>query len=292
MRIFTQFDDELRSLWPETTMPFYSFAWHKTWFDHFGANEQLSIIEHGGYIAPLAIREGIAHFTGGEEIADYLDIIIQEQLDSVSWNQILGVLHKRSARAVRLCNIPEGSSTLTFFNTMPNTAIEKEDTTPILTLPENFEAYLASLDRKKRHEVRRKMRRFEEEHQDITLEERTDIDLLITLMQNDTEKQAFLTPDMKDFFRTLPTLGLTRQFVLTLNGKPVATTLTFEVEHSLLLYNSGYTIEGSGWYLKVKLIEWAIKERFAHVNFLQGGERYKYDFGAKDFLVYRVSEKL
>lgn len=281
MKVFTQFSDELKKLWPETTMPFSTFAWHKTWFKHFGANEQLTIIENDGSIAPLAIRDGVAHFTGGEEIADYLDAI-----GSIEWIAVQAVLRELGATKLDLRNIPEGSPTLSHFSH------EKEDTTPIITLPKSFESYLDSLDRKKRHELRRKMRRFEEEYKETTFEEHQDIDLLLDLMQNNTEKQQFLTPVMKDFFRAIPLITPIKQFVLRVNNTPVATTLAFDVERSLLLYNSGYSIEGSGWLLKAKLIEWAIKNNYSTINFLQGNERYKYDFGAKDFLVYRVTTSL
>lgn len=281
MKVFTQFDKELQKLWPETSMPFYTFAWHKVWFERFGKSEQLTIFAHDGGIVPLAIRDGAAHFTGGEEIADYLDAI-----GSVEWTNVLSMLRERGATELLLRNVPEGSLTLSQF---PH---EREDTTPILTLPQRFDTYLASLDRKKRHELRRKMRRFEEEHKDISIEEHEDIELLLTLMQNNDEKRAFLTPAMQDFFRTLPTIAPVRQFVLTVNGAPVATTLAFEVDHSLLLYNSGFSVEGSGWYLKAKLIEWAIMNKFTSLNFLQGRERYKYDFGALDSFVYRVSQTL
>lgn len=262
-------------------MPFYSYAWHKAWYDHFGKDEQLTIIADGGGVTPLAIRDGVAHFTGGEEIADYLDSI-----GAVDWTSVTNVLNERGAAQLLLRNIPEGSPTLSHF---PH---EKEDTTPIVTLPNSLEAYLDSLDRKYRHEFRRKMRRFEEEHKSITVEERTDIELLLTLMQNNTEKQTFLTHPMKEFFAALPTIAPVRQFVLYVNSEPIATTLTFEVDHSLLLYNSGFSVEGSGWYLKAKLIEWAISNNFSSVNFLQGSERYKYDFGSVDQLVYRVTLRL
>lgn len=276
-----QFDDELASLWPQTSMPFYSYAWHKAWYEHFGNTEQLAIIEHNGSIVPLAIRDGVAHFTGGEEIADYLDAI-----GAIDWTGVLNVLRERTATKLFLRNVPEGSQTLSQF---PHA---QEDTTPIITLPESFDAYITSLDRKKRHELRRKMRRFEEEHKDILVEEYEDIKLLFDLMQQNGEKKEFLTSTMQDFFRTLPKISPTRQFVLKANGSPVATTLTFEVERSLLLYNSGFSVEGSGWYLKAKMIEWAIEQKLDSVNFLQGGERYKYDLGARDFLVYRVSLSL
>lgn len=262
-------------------MPFYSYAWHKTWFEYFGANEQLVIVYHEGSIVPLAIRDGVAHFTGGEEIADYLDAI-----GTIDWTNVVPVLREHGATELLLRNVPEDSQTLSQFSHA------QEDTTPIITLPKSFDAYITSLDRKKRHELRRKMRRFDEEHEDTLVEEHEDIELLLVLMQQNGEKKEFLTSPMQNFFRTLPTIAPVKQFVLYVNNMPVATTLTFEVERSLLLYNSGFSVEGSGWYLKSKLIDWAITQQYTQVNFLQGKERYKYDLGAKDFFVYRVALSL
>lgn len=278
MAVYSQFNEELRNLWPKTIMPFSTFEWHKTWFEHFGKGEQLAIIAHGDAVVPLAIHDGIAHFTGGEEIADYLDAV-----GPVDWNYVQKVLRECGATKLMLRNIPEGSPTLSHFSH------ELEDTTPILKLPDSFDGYVNALGRKERHELRRKMRRFEEEHQNIRMEEYEDMELLLTLMGKNNEKKAFLTPLMKDFFRKLPSVAPIRQFVLFVNGNPVATTLAFEIEQSLLLYNSGYSVEGSGFLLKTKIIEWAIQNNYTSLNFLQGNERYKYDLGAVDFSVYRVT---
>lgn len=281
MKVLTQFDDELASLWPKTSIPFYSFAWHKTWYEHFGKDEQLAVFGQNGGIVPLAIRDNTAHFTGGEEIADYLDTI-----GTVDWKYVTNVLRERGAKQLLLRNIPIGSPTLSQF------PYEQEDTTPILMLPDSFDAYLSSLDRKKRHELRRKMRRFEEEHTNIALEERVDIDLLLTLMRNNPEKETFLTQPMQEFFRALPSITPVKQFVLQEHSGPVATVLAFDSDGSLLLYNSGYNLEGSGWYIKIKIVEWAILNHYASVNFLQGNERYKYDIGASDKFVYRIITRL
>ena len=143
--------------------------------------------------------------------------------------------------------------------------------------------------------MRRKLRRFDEQYPGVTFVagDQPDIKLLLTLMRNNDKKQEFLTPAMEGFFFALPQTagGQLKQFTLIIDNKPIATTVAFEVGRSLLLYNSGYdpSVEGSGWYLKSKCIRWAIDNGYTQINFLQGKERYKYDLGAGDFLVYRVS---
>ncbi len=297
---FTQFDDRLQTIWDgavakeQAALPFQRYAWHKTWYEYFGQGEKLCILADPATktILPLSILGTTAHFTGGEEIADYLDALGDVKISH--WERALTDLRNAGATELLLRNVPEVSATHAFFASVDAAEISEEDTTPILTLPDTFDAYLQSLGRKERHEIKRKIRRFEEAHPSSGFAVRTDpdISLLISLMKRNDEKHVFLTPPMEKFFTSLPTTvpDMIRQATLTVDGDSVATTLMFYAGGSLLLYNSGYTpeIEGSGWYLKAKLIEWAIGQSLTSVNFLQGGERYKYDFGATDAPVYRI----
>ncbi len=303
MKIFAQFDDELSPLWEralsaeKTRWPFYELSWHKMWQKHMGHKEKITIIsdKDRGVVIPLAITDSTAHFTGGEEIADYLDAYGSTDKKTRVWEEVLPELKRLGAKTLVLRNIPGDSPTVTYFEGLEAAEVSEEDTTPILALPENFDAYLQSLGRKERHELKRKNRKFETEHPDIRFEAMTEahIDSLLTLMRKNSDKDTFLTPDMEHFFRDLPlAAGNTlRQFSLVRDFEYCATTLAFQVDTSLLLYNSGYNpdIEGSGWYLKTKIVESAISQSLKSINFLQGGERYKYDLGAADFLVYRVN---
>lgn len=303
MQTFTQFDDRLTALWQTALtkeaapMPFYHFPWHRHWHTTLGQPEKLLIIAKDGLIFPLAIRNNVAHFTGGEEIADYLDAIGDNAQKAHTWQYVLPLLKEQGAESLVLRNIPGTSGTLTFFKHQ-NSEITEEDTTPTIPLARSWEAYLSSLGRKERHELRRKIRRFEEQHGTLSLTQAhpIDIDLLLRLMKEDPNKKQFLTSEMELFFRGLPGVAADQllQFVLYKEDKHIATTLVFRVDQSLLLYNSGYdhAFEGSGLYLKIKLIEWAIANNITSVNFLQGSERYKYDLGAVDAPVYKITALL
>ena len=302
MDVFTQFTPELLAYWneaaasPHTRHPFCDCSWHKTWFIIFGTGESLCIFYNRAAksIVPLAIRDGVAHFTGGEEISDYLDRIGPTESTEADWSAVLHMLKARGATSLVLRNIPEGSNTVDFFRNTPGAIVATEDTTPRLHLPHSFDAYLETLSRKDRHELRRKVKRFESEHPEarFSVSETSDMDTLLTLMKQNPDKQAFLTTPMEQFFRTLPeTAGPTlRQATLFDGNTAIATTLSFLVHSELMLYNSGYNPEvvGAGWYLKTKLIAWGIVQHITTLNFLQGSERYKYDLGAKDFPVYRI----
>lgn len=306
MQVFTQFTPELISRWadatknPKTRHPFYDPSWHETWFSQLGTGESLCLIsnEKTPSVIPLSIRDGVAHFTGGEEIADYLDRIGPDETNESDWTAAVHELKTQKVSRLVLRNIPDDAKTLDFFRKLPGSVVGVEDTTPILHLPESFEAYLSALSRKDRHEFKRKLKRFETEHPTvrIAVSDTLDIDILLSLMRQNPEKQAFLTDSMEQFFRNLPQAAgsAIRQATLFEQDAVLATTLSFLEDSELLLYNSGYNpaVVGSGWYLKAKLIAWCIDQHIASLNFLQGNERYKYDLGASDFPVYRVELSL
>lgn len=304
MQIFTQFTPELELLWAKALekdsarCPFYSIAWHKAWFTLFGMTEKLAIAADPdmGIVVPLAIQDNNAHFSGGEEIADYLDAIGPDTHKADAWKRTCDLLKERGITSANLRNIPERSPSIEYFRSRQGVSLSREDTTPIVPLPQTFELYLTSLDRKNRHELKRKMRRFDESYADTKLRYSKDADvsisLLLSFMKNDSEKQKFLTPAMERFFNALPDIAQDKliQFTLLYNDAPVATTLAFDYNETLFLYNSGFNsnIEGSGFYLKAKTIAWAIQRGYTSYNFLQGDERYKYELGGKDFLVYKA----
>jgi len=305
MRVFTQFSSSLHQLWDnafqqaEYPWPFYLYSWHEAWQKHFGGDLRLLIYteEKIPLVIPLAINDmGEAVFTGGMEIADYLDAIGPENAKTDAWTAVLAELKKNKATHLVLRNIPDGSKTLEFFRKLPQAVVIKEDAIPILTLPSSFDIYQESLDRKKRHELRRKMRRFEKEYPDPSLRVHTGPDVsiprLFDLMKNDPDKQKFLSSAMQSFFLSLPRIsGLALvQFCIGKPPNPYANTLAIQHDTSLLLYNSGYDpiINGAGYYLKTRIIAWAIENGYKTFNFLQGNERYKYDLGGSNTFVYRV----
>lgn len=305
MDVFSQFAPELDSIWNNALSqdthqwPFYTQKWHAQWFQSLGNGEQPIILADvpSNIVIPLAAKNGVAHFSGGEEISDYLDAIGPENAKAAVWQKTLALVRMQGAARLILRNIPEDSATLSFFTAQKGVTIEKEDTTPILSLPDSFDAYASALERKDRHELKRKIRKFEAAHPGAevatTSGASTDMGLLLNLMRRDADKQLFLTDPMQQFFQNLPvTLGdLLTQFTLTIDGKVIATAIAFRTPKALLLYNSGYNdaYVGAGFYLKAKMIEWAISQGITTCNFLQGNERYKYELGGKDYFVYRVT---
>lgn len=307
MNVQTQFSDELELQWNRIlqqgprTAPFDTYAWHNAWYETLGDSQTLAIGVSDTGILPLTIAGNTAHFSGGEEIADYLDALGPQESKKDAWNDMLTLLRQKNVSSLHLRNIPDSSATLDFFRTQPGAIVEQEDVTPVAALPATIDEYLSGLERKHRHEFRRKVRKFEEAYPNISFsvyrQDDARMSELFRLMKQDTDKHAFLTPAMESFFSKLPLITGDMYAQFSLAGKDditIATTLAFLTDSSLLLYNSGYdhSYIGAGFYLKVKTVQWAIEHGITRYNFLQGSERYKYELGGKDASVYQVRMSL
>jgi CelD/BcsL family acetyltransferase involved in cellulose biosynthesis len=194
--------------------------------------------------------------------------------------------------------------------------VEREDVCPVVRLPEggDFEAYLGTLGKKERHEIRRKVRRAKSAGT-IELVESTDpvadLDDFIDLHQRKWGEQG-LFPDNEGgaqarvFARRLfelfgqatsgsnaipehPTIHLG---FLTLDGKRIAAEIHFETAGSLLYYNAGVDPDAKtlspGVVQLERLIRRAIERGKCRVDLLRGDEPYKYEWGARDEPVLRI----
>jgi CelD/BcsL family acetyltransferase involved in cellulose biosynthesis len=194
--------------------------------------------------------------------------------------------------------------------------VEGEDVCPVIRLPEgaDFEAYLATLGKKERHEVRRKVRRAESKG-DVELVESTDphadLDEFVDLHQRKWGDRG-LFPDTvggaqgRTFVRRLfetfgaatsgpdavadhPTVHLG---FLTVAGRRIAAEIHFETAGSLLYYNAGVDPDAKalspGVVQLERLVRRAIERGKCRVDLLRGDEPYKYEWGAVDEPVQRI----
>lgn len=274
-------------------VPFLSYDWHVLWYRVFGKASESSILSFNDEVIAPFVRTGSEiRFSGGEEIADYLDLVGPDDKKSGAWTEIISYLKLQGITKLHLRNVPESSATLSVF---PHV---KEDTTPKIALPATWDAYLATLTRKYRHELERKIRKVEREHVDVSFRQSDnpakDIHILLTLMEKDKAKQKFLTPEMKIFFTEMVKAYSDQisLLILSMGDKHSAATLSFVVEGGQYLYNSGFDktcCANAGFYLKAQSIRRAIEQRLKEYNFLQGSERYKYELAGKDFAVYSIN---
>ena len=307
----------VRGLWQELLerMPWSSIfmtpEWQEVWWDEFGFGDGLRLLAVGPPdaplgLAPLRLEDGRIAFVGGTDLFDYHDFIAA---DPAFYPALFDCLESEPWRYMELASVPEWSPTFTLLPIAARergyaVTVEEEDVVPGVTLPDSWDAYLATLRKKDRHELRRKLRRLESAGQvrvrlsgDETLDE--DLALFRELMaESREEKSAFLSPERESFFRRMTHRmheeGHLRLFLLEMDDDPAAAAvLAFDYAGRRLLYNSGYRHEydhlAVGLMLKALCIKDAIESGLTYFDLLRGAEHYKYHLGAVDGRVHRIA---
>jgi len=312
--------------------PFSRYEYLSEWWKTLGGGEWLrqsaelvlvSAAENDQLIgvAPLFITEYEGQqalmLVGSIEISDYLDLIVREQdlsrflsglLDFLaSSEERAGSPHPYNWSAIDWYNIPDTSPTRAALSA----EFEKRGwsyhaeiyrPTPRIALNGSFEEYLARIDKKQRHEIRRKMRRAAESDLNVRfmiVDENADIESEINdffhLMTQDSGKAGFLTPLMREqltvTIRTAFEQGYLWLAFLEIDGVKVAASLNFDYKNKLWGYNSGVSREhmelSPGWVLLGHTIQWCCENNRYEFDFMRGDEEYKYRFGGVNRYVMR-----
>jgi CelD/BcsL family acetyltransferase involved in cellulose biosynthesis len=311
---------------------FLTWEWQTIWWRFVGANRGplylLAARQDGRTVGilPLYLTEELdsraLQVIGCIEVADYLDLIVEVgQEDSVYGAFIAWLAGPEAPRwdVLDLCNQPAASLAYIQLPALATAAgwkaeVFQEDVCPIVSLPgdggqqgyeDGWEHYLAGLDKKERHEIRRKIRRVERElpdHRFYVVGHSDDlaaaVDRFIALHRLSSKaKDAFMTDEMVAFFRALATAvaaqGWLKLFFLEAEGQPAASYFCFDYRNEILVYNSGFDPQAYpqfsfGWVLMAKILQYAIAEGRSRVDFLQGDEDYKHRFGGVDTPVHRT----
>jgi len=175
---------------------------------------------------------------------------------------------------------------------------------PYIPLPGDFETYLNRIDKKQRHEIRRKMNHIYEfgvpvrwyfSEDPTRLDE--DSESFLSLMARDGDKAKFLTPamreQMKDIIQCTFNAGCLKMAFLEIGSKKTAAYLNFDYLNRIWVYNSGidwsYNEYSPGWVLLGNLLQWANENKKSEFDFMRGNEDYKYRFGAIDRFIVRAT---
>lgn len=298
------FDSSTKSVWDKFTNshygPFLSFGWHELWWKTFGSGYKPLLLQTtNGCLVPLALNNNVACFSGGKEIADYLDMVGPEEKKSAAWEETIEYLRTLGITKLELFNLPSSSQTISFFK--DKTDVIPEDTTPKISLPPTWDEYLEMLNGKDRHELKRKVRKFEREFPGSTIinssNKKEDMTTLLSLMKLNPNKAEFLTTEIEQFFRSLVEVftDSSELLLLKVGERTAGATFAFTNSSTMFLYNSGFdetNFSGAGFYLKVMGIKRAIEGGKQEYNFLQGNERYKYELGGQDFGVFSINYNL
>lgn len=306
-----------------TDTPFLRYEYQRAWWDHLGGGEWkeaelvlISANENGKLIgiAPLFLAEYDGRpallLVGSIEISDYLDLIVRPADLPRFVSALFDFLASSSSGncpALDWYNIPDSSPALTALkeaSAKRGWTYQEEiyRPTPRIVLNGNFAEYLARLDKKQRHEIRRKMRRAAEFGQvrfyivgrDDDLQ--AEINSFFQLMVQDPHKAMFLKDVMREQMSTIIQEAHAHGYlwlgVLEVNGIKAAASLNFDYNNKLWGYNSGVSRDflelSPGWVLLAHVIQWCCENGRTKFDFMRGDEEYKYRFGGVNRFVMRA----
>jgi CelD/BcsL family acetyltransferase involved in cellulose biosynthesis len=184
--------------------------------------------------------------------------------------------------------------------------VEREDVCPVVTLPAgtDMDGYLATLRKKERHEIRRKIRRAEavgEVRLEDSADPLDDLESFIDLHQRRWGADGLFPPTAggeasRVFFRRLfelsgPSCPIGLAF-LTVGGRRIAAGIHFETADGYLYYNAGVDPDARelspGVVMVARYVERALATGKRRLDFLRGDEPYKYEWGAADEPIQRL----
>ncbi len=298
---------------------FATQEWNKAWWEEFSAGKELVILTmwRSGELAaivPLYEKEEagrkVLRFVGGIDLTDYLGPIcapadrgpVAEAL--VQWLATTD----RPWDELDAHNLPvpfgfaellvETTDRLGFAFTL-----DQEETSAVLALGDDWEIYLGGLDKKDRHELRRKRRRLGKELPGAGFRSSTpdslerDVATFIAMHRGaDGHKGHFMGPEIATFFerlvRSFEPSGSLRLDFLEVGDRAIASTFGFELGGTFYLYNSAYEPDAArlspGLVLVSELVKDAIERGLRIFDFLRGPERYKYQLGAQSLPLNNV----
>ncbi|MCZ2128101.1 MAG: GNAT family N-acetyltransferase [Anaerolineales bacterium] len=318
--------DEWNALLKESVSdtPFLRYEYQKIWWEHRGGGEwqdarlRLVVAREGENlvgVAPLFVAEHEGQpallLNGSIEISDYLDVIVREKDHAQFIGGLLDFLAASPADVgsrLDWYNLPDDSPTLAALKIEGEKrgwthSEEIYQPTPRIALNGSFDDYLAKIDKKQRHEIRRKMRRAAESDlgvrfvvADSSSDFEAQLNDFFELMKQDPQKENFLHPAMREqmaaFLRSAHEGGYLWLAFLEVGGKKTAAALNFDYNGKFWGYNSGVSREymelSPGWVLTAQVIQWCCENGRYEFDFMRGDEEYKYRFGGVNRYVMRV----
>lgn len=288
-------------------LPFTQPGWLAAWWTSFAPAYRplpLSLFAGGRRIGfvPLMERDRQVVFHGDPEIFDYQDLACIPGEEGTVCGELLDYLDRTGMATLELAWLLPDSVALTTLAPLARergygVTVQEVGISVRCALPATWDGYLAHLDGKQRHEVRRKLHRLAASGTPtirvVTKPDDADeaMDLFFDLFtRSRPDKAAFMSPAMTLYFRRLARetarLDLLRLFFLDLDGRAIATAMTFAHGETLYLYNNGYDPSAKalspGLLVKVLSLRWAIEQGLAVYDFLRGGEAYKHHLGGHE----------
>ena len=204
-------------------------------------------------------------------------------------------------------SIPESSELLNLLNAdkltdFADVEIIQEDVTPIFKINDGWDDYLLALSKKQRHEIRRKLRKFESQdfhfklindNQDLS---KFLLDFYRLFINSREDKKQFLTEQRKTFFNKMLFAFAEKNELKILSYYDgnilISACIVIEYANTYFLYNSAYSLDYNsfsvGLVSKIVALKQSIENNKRAFNFLRGNERYKYDLGGEDIKLFEI----
>ncbi len=305
---------------------FSTWEWQSTWWSAYYPGElwvitcrddQNRLIGIAPWFIDLTEQYGrVVRPIGCVEVTDYLDVIIDKDCTQVVMEALaeFAAAHKENYDLINLCNLPEDSPTYSDFAMILNqhgfeANLTQQEVCPVIHLPNEWDAYFEILDKKQRHELRRKLRRAEAAPETIDwyiVGEQHDLNeeierFLHLMAASQYDKAKFLQdPQNLAFFKAMVPITFKQHWLqlsfLMINGEAAAAYLNFVYGDSVQVYNSGLLPEkygqlSPGIILLAHNIRTAIENGYKIFDFLRGNEIYKFRMGGQETRVFMLTAK-
>ncbi|MGH2725434.1 MAG: GNAT family N-acetyltransferase [Actinomycetota bacterium] len=293
---------------------FHTPQYLAVWWDEFGAGASLRVVEMldgddlHGIVAMAITADGVIRFAGDPDTTDYRGpVSALPDRGAVAATVLAAVANERWS-LFEMDGIAADSGWPEVLMRAAKDAgltVEEQqvDACPRVTIPGSYEAYLAALPGKLRHEINRKARRLERDAGPYTVRlatEHTLDDDLEAFFQmhrsSDGPKGRFMREGMATFFGSFAWMlfsqGWLRLALLEIGGEPWAGVYAFRSGNDWDVWNSAYDHRrrelAPGMVLMADGIRLAAEEGCTTFDFLRGTEPYKYRFGAVDEPLIRL----
>jgi CelD/BcsL family acetyltransferase involved in cellulose biosynthesis len=272
--------------------PFPCAGFISAWWAELGTGEPL-IVESEGSKLPVTAESRVVRIAGESDLTDYHSPL-GDDVEGIGVE--LGALVAQGHR-LSLDSLPEASATRLASGlrdagveaiAVPDVAVTVLEMTPGLE-------YLSTLEKRQRHEVRRKRRRYEDQMGPVTVATNRDgaFDRFVELHRSSPgRKGRFMVDKREQFFLALHSQPGWRVDEMIKNGKAVASLFAFSDGNTYYLYNSAYDSDlaevSPGIVMLTHTIEQLATEGFTRFDFLKGDEEYKTRLGASLRQLYRI----
>jgi CelD/BcsL family acetyltransferase involved in cellulose biosynthesis len=248
----------------------------------------------------------------GHAVSDYLDPLVNPSFEGEVWGAVIALvagLWDRELKAMTFHNVRNDAQCRQI---LPNASAGSGLTcdqvvvsqAARIKLPPTWDAYLESLDSHERKELRRKIRKAEEQAgaklvvmDGENWDESQLMRSLDLIEAADATKGEWLNihvrPLMIRVGAQLAKEARMRLLMLMLGETPAAALFEFPSLRGPLLYNSGYDPSQRQWSPGAVMFGLALKHAIESgaptLDLLRGTEPYKYKMGAKDDSLFRIS---